>query len=177
MQFKMPFFQRKAMILFLLLVLVFIVGVTFNQENDAESEVHQAVLKDLSIKLPIDKFSFYSHPSTCRRAKPSTNPLVAKDIFDDFYQSNNVISSKPSQLFFSDNQYQIVSKEDSALIYAGKAPKLKGIPKQLINLSRAGFNASKTQALVCVESEESGDLVYMIKNGENWVIKKWSYIW
>ena len=173
----MPRYQRKVKFLFLLLIFVIIVGAIFLQENDAELAVHQTVLKGLSDKLQIEKFSFYSHPSTCRGVKHSSNPAVSKVVFDNFYQNNNVISSKPRQLLLHGNQYHIISKENSHLIYVGKPPKLSGMPKQLINLSRAGFNTTKTQALVCVESEESSDLVYLTKDGENWEIQKWSYIW
>ena len=169
--------QHKSFIPLLLIIFVSIVGVVVLQEKDVESEVHLAILKDLGAKLKIESFSFYSHPSTCRGVKLSSHPTIAKVLFDDFYQRNNVISSKPRQLLFPDNQYHVINKEDSRLIYSGKSPKLNNIPKQLINLSRAGFNASKTQALVCVESEESGDLVYLSKDGEKWVTKKWSYIW
>lgn len=168
---------RKAAFLFLFSILVVTVAINLRQANDAESDVHLAVLKDLSGKLKINEFTFYSHPSTCRGVKQSSHPAIAKDIFADFYQNNNVIHSKPRLLELSDKNYNAVNKEDSQRIYSGKSPVLNGIPKQLINLSRAGINASRTQALVCVESEESGDLVYVEKEGTSWIVKKWSYTW
>ena len=173
----MLFRRRKAVLLGLFLITSVIGWILLLQENDSESEVHQATLEALSGKLPITEFSFYSHPSTCRGAKLSNLPTVSRVIFDDFYQNNNVIRIKPRQLQFSGKQYHIVNEEDSWRIYSGKVPQLEGIPKQLINLSRVGFNPSETQALLCVESQESGDLIYLQKTEGRWQVLKWVYIW
>ena len=135
------------------------------------------VLENLSNKLPVNEFSFYSHPSTCRGVKAASHPSVSKETFDNFYINNNPISSKPRQLILPANKIHVVNEKDLFRIYKGQAPELHGIPDRLIALSRVGFNKEYTQAIVCVESEESGDLVYMRKDGKNWMVQKWAYVW
>lgn len=172
----MPLKQGKLIFL-LLLVVAIILGVIFLQKSDIEADVQQEILKELSTKISINEFSFYSYPSTCRGVKAQNHPSVSKETFDNFYHNNNPISSAPRQIITEDTKTHLVSNEDLLRIYKGQAPVLHGIPDKLIALSRVGFNKENTQAIVCVESEESGDLVYMRKDGKNWMTQKWAYVW
>jgi len=172
----MPLKQEKLFLLLLLAVAI-VLGVSFLQKRNMEDVVHLEVLKNLSTKLPISEYSFYSYPSTCRGVKALSHPSVSKETFDNFYHNNNPISSKPRELKPLDNKVYVVSNKDLLRIYKGQAPELHDIPNKLIVLSRVGFNKEKTQAIVCVESEESGDLVYMRKDGKSWMTQKWAYVW
>lgn len=146
-------------------------------QSYADKQVYKYVLESLAKKIPLNEYSFYSHPSTCRGARQEHLPQTDKALFSRFYKNNNLQQKTPGKFSLSGSQYNIVSDSDSLLIYQGKSPVLGKIPKQLINLSHVGFNDSETEALICVESADSGDLVYLKKHESQWKVDKWIYIW
>ena len=167
---------EPVFVIFFLVLAIFFAGLLFN-EVDESSSVYETMLASLSKKLPLSKYSFYSNPSRCRLIKPADLPTVSEALFNDFFKKNNVLLSNITGFKITSNTYNIVSSEDSLRIYTGKTPGLKGLPKQLINLSYIGFDSAKRQALVCVESQESGDIVYLQKSAGRWRVVKWNYVW
>ena len=169
--------RHKYHVTILLLFIVVAFAYYAFKRINTETAVYKVVLEGLSGKIPIDKFSFYNHPSTCRGAKADSLSSIPKQVFASFVHNNNSISARPGSLKAFSKQYHIVSQDDSDRIFNDKKPLLENIPKPLINLSRVGFNADKTLALLCVESQESGDLVYLSRKTSFWKVHKWQYSW
>jgi hypothetical protein len=170
--------RRTRLYALLFLVIVSsLAGYLYLNRTNVERDIYFSVLERLSQKIPISNFTLYSHPSTCRGANRDNLPEAGQALMEAFHRSNDVVTGEPLQLTVSGKIYHIISRQDSKRIFAGEQPKLTNTPKRLINLSRIGIDKKKHHALLCVESEESGDLVYLEKHDGQWQIIKWQYVW
>lgn len=173
----MPALHRRIAVLGVLASLVLLSPTLFPTAHAPTVAIQTTVLQLLSEKIPIQEYAFYSHPSTCRGGGRDRLSGVGPGLIDDFVRQNNPLQAQPGELLLTGTDYHLVSRQDSRRLYAGASPELRDIPRQLINVSRIGFTADMAEALICIETEESGDLVYLRKTDQDWRVQQWLYIW
>jgi hypothetical protein len=163
----------------LLYGLIVCVVAFFALKNTAHDE--QNVVISLVETIKKDESSshaaFYSYPSTCKQDSINSHGY-SESLWNNFLEANEH-KNGPVQLFSLKGVANTVKWEDNLQIYdtEGGSKFFRSSDKNLIQISRVGFNENKTEALICLEPAWRGLLFHLRKQDESWVIIKEYQAW
>ena len=168
--------KNKIVLVVLLLLLVISVGTITRNYLDNERNVYIAFFKQLEFVPDMKDVAFMNVISTCS-ASPEDIKEASEELFTGFMKANDKNTELYDMSIFS-SMINVVTSQD--------ARKYKEMPnvvnmkseKNIVQISRVGFNNKKTQALLCVMTNFSASL-YMFKklNSSEWELQKYRNIW
>ena len=144
-----------------------------------ENELYLAYFDGPELHSENEGVLFVSKPNTCVTGTAEQKELPA-DIFGDFLSANSS-SSKPIRLAKLEGLVDVVSWESTLELwrndYVGFAPE----GKRLFQLSRAGFNKERNEAIFCVEfrskAHAEATLIRMKLDGSVWKVVNAYPLW
>gem|GEM_PF-4440203 len=121
--------------------------------------------------------TFYSYPSICKQDSKNSHGY-SQSLWNNFIEANE-FNNGPVQLFSLKGVANTVKWEDNLQIYdtEGGSKLFRSSDKNLIQISRVGFNNDETEALICLELGWRGLLFHLRKQDDSWVIIKESQAW
>ena len=159
-------------------VIVFIIAfLALNNSAHNEQSVVMSLVEAINKEESPSHVAFYSYPSTCEQDSKNHHGY-SQSLWDNFLKANEH-KNGPIQLFSLKGVANTVKWEDNIQIYdtEGGSKLFRTSNKNLIQLSRVGFNEDKTEALICLEPGWRGMLFHLRKQDGGWVIIRESQAW
>jgi len=162
---------RKPVVILLSVLSVFALAI-LSQDNEPQEEnaVYLAMLVFSEHSPDLQNAKYLSSPAACRTLDidPATvpNPLLTA-----FTQANDV-DATPIRLPALKSRFNVIDWAETRRLNNSKniMEKVHSTEAGFVMLSRVGFDASRNQALVCIESQSRGVLYVLHKEADTWVV-------
>ncbi|MFD2165638.1 hypothetical protein ACFSJY_05115 [Thalassotalea euphylliae] len=162
--------KNSVKLLIYIVVVCLVAYLAINNSAHDEQDVFLSLVQTIKKNESSKQAAFYSYPTHCMQNVENIYELET-GLWNSFLKANDY-NKGPVQLFSLNGLANTVKWEDNLQIYdtEGGSKLFRSSNKDLIKLSRVGFNSSKEQALVCLESSWRGILFHLRKQDDSWVI-------
>ena len=159
------------------LIVCIVAFVALNNPAHNEQSVVMSLVETIKKDESSSHAAFYSYPSTCEQDSKNHHKF-SQSLWDSFLKANEH-KNGPIQLFSLKGLANTVKWEDNLQIYdtEGGSKLFRTTDKNLIQISRVGFNENETEALICLEPGWRGLLFHMRKQDDGWIIIKEYQAW
>ena len=165
----------------LILLLLLSVGVIFtiahNYYND-ERNVYIAFFSQFDLVPNMKDVVFISSTTNCDSKKIHIKE-ASESLFNNFINANN--NTEPYDITPFSSMVNVVSWKETKLLHNSTTPpqlyNLK-LEKEVVEISRIGFNEIKDKALFCVRAKHLAN-IYLYKKTDNktWKLVKYRNLW
>jgi len=158
-------------------VLVFAVNNSDHAENRAVKSLITHIRAEVNDSKIWSSAALYSYPTTCREGKENIYG-VDNNLWSNFVSANKYSNGPIRLTSIEGGVMNVISWDDNVQVYDTKEMSFKfsGSEKNLIKLSRVGFNRDKTKALFCL-SGNSADFYLLRKKAGEWMFHKYFRGW
>ena len=118
-----------------------------------ENELYLAYFDGPELRAKNADVLFMSKPNTCQVGAARQEDIPA-DVFEDFLAANS-LSSKPIRLIKLEGLVDVVAWESTLKLWRNDYVGFMIKDNVLFQLSRAGFNKNRTEAIFCIESRSN----------------------
>lgn len=152
--------------------------VVYSNYHDDEREIYTAFFKQFKYEPALNDAAFMSFTSDCGASHKHIQQ-VSESLFTNF-RAKNSKDSMPVNISNFSYMVNVVGWEDTLRLHNAGAPHSARInsQKNIILISRIGFDEGNTMALMCFESSFSANIILFKKmNSRQWEIVEHHNIW